>query len=65
MVRSQAGDAAAYRMLLHALSPHLRAYFTRRLGPGRSADAEDLVQETLMAVHTHRATYDQARPFTA
>jgi RNA polymerase sigma-70 factor (ECF subfamily) len=27
-------------------------------------DVEDLVQETLMAVHTRRATYDRAQPFT-
>ena len=26
---------------------------------------EDLVQETLIAVHTRRAAYDRARPFTA
>ena len=65
MVKGLAGDQAAYRALLEALGTHLRAYFSRRLGPSRSADAEDLVQETLMAVHTHRATYDQSRPFTA
>jgi RNA polymerase sigma-70 factor (ECF subfamily) len=28
-------------------------------------DAEDLVQETLIAVHTRRATYDPGQPFTA
>jgi RNA polymerase sigma-70 factor (ECF subfamily) len=65
MVKGLAGDQAAYRALLDTLSKHLRAYFSRRLGPGRSADAEDLVQEALMAVHTHRATYDARRPFTA
>ena len=27
-------------------------------------DAEDLVQETLFAVHTRRDTYDRAQPFT-
>jgi len=32
---------------------------------GRSeADAEDLVQETLMAIHTRRHTYDRAQPLT-
>jgi RNA polymerase sigma-70 factor (ECF subfamily) len=65
MVKGLAGDAAAYRALLTALGGYLRAYFARRLGPGGAADAEDLVQETLMAVHTHRATYDPGRPFTA
>jgi RNA polymerase sigma-70 factor (ECF subfamily) len=28
------------------------------------ADADDLVQETLMAVHSRRMTYDRNRPFT-
>jgi RNA polymerase sigma-70 factor (ECF subfamily) len=32
---------------------------------GARADAEDLVQETLIAVHTRRASYDRQRPFTA
>lgn len=62
MVAAQGGDACAYRALLAALTPHLRAYFARRLG---HADAEDLVQETLIAIHTKRATYDTALPFTA
>ncbi|MDQ0473002.1 sigma-70 family RNA polymerase sigma factor [Labrys wisconsinensis] len=60
-----AGDAASYRTLLRELGAHLRRYFLRRLGPDRAADAEDLVQETLMAVHSHRATYEPERPFTA
>ncbi|WP_426043842.1 sigma-70 family RNA polymerase sigma factor [Caulobacter sp. DWR3-1-2] len=57
------GDAPAYRLLLSQLGGRLRAYFERRMrdAPG---DVEDLVQETLMAVHTRRATYDRAQPFT-
>lgn len=62
MVAALGGDQAAYRALLAALAPHLRAYFTRRTG---HADAEDLVQETLIAIHTKRATYDPSLPFTA
>ena len=62
MVAALEGDASAYRALLSALTPHLRAYFARRLG---RADAEDLVQETLIAIHTKRATYDRTLPFTA
>ncbi len=62
MLAALAGDAAAYRALLAALTPHLRGYFLRRVG---RADAEDLVQETLIAIHTRRATYDTALPFTA
>ena len=63
MLAALAGDAAAYRQLLAALSPHLRAYYARRVGV--AADAEDLVQETLIAIHARRATYDVAQPFTA
>ncbi len=58
------GDAAAHVKMLHAVVPLLRAFFGRRL-PDRRADVEDLVQETLLAVHEKRATYDRARPFTA
>jgi len=65
MLAGLAGDTAAYRALLEALGGHLRRYYVRRLGYDRTADAEDLVQETLMAVHTRRATYDTAAPFTA
>ena len=64
MRRSLAGDQAAYRVLLVDLTRHLRSYFARRLGD-RGFDAEDLVQDTLMAIHTRRATYDTNRPFTA
>jgi RNA polymerase sigma-70 factor, ECF subfamily len=55
------GDRGAYCRLLAQLSGHLRAYFAKRVG----AEAEDLVQETLIAIHTKRATYDPALPFTA
>lgn len=63
MLAALDGDAAAYRTLLAQLAPHLRGFFMRRLGS--VADAEDLVQETLIAIHTKRATYDPAMPFTA
>ena len=62
MVAGLAGDADAYRRLLAALTKHLRAYYVRRVGP---ATAEDLVQETLIGIHSRRATYDPAQPFTA
>ena len=64
MVRGLDGDAAAHRRLLSLLSVRLRAFFRRRLGDD-GADAEDLVQETLLAVHTKRATYDRAQPLEA
>ena len=63
MIRALEGDAAAYHELLRVLVPQLRAFFRRRIN---SEDvAEDLVQETLIAVHTKRSTYDRERPFSA
>jgi RNA polymerase sigma-70 factor (ECF subfamily) len=62
MLAALSGDASAYRTLLSGLTRHLRGYYARRLGP---AAAEDVVQETLIAIHTRRATYDPQRPFTA
>lgn len=60
------GSAVDYRRFLERLGPHLRAYFKGKLArSGRgAAEAEDLVQETLMAVHTRRHTYDAAQPVT-
>lgn len=60
------GDAAAHRALLERLSAQLRGYFKGQLnrinrGP---VEAEDLVQEVLIAVHTRRHTYDQSQLFT-
>ena len=62
MLAALMGDAGAYRMLLSGLTRHLRSYYARRLDAGA---AEDAVQETLIAIHTRRATYDPALPFTA
>jgi len=61
MIASLDGDAAAHRRLLGALAPVLRGYFGRR-SPDL-AQVEDLVQETLIAIHTRRGSYDPVRPF--
>jgi RNA polymerase sigma-70 factor, ECF subfamily len=60
------GDEVAHKALLTKLNPFLRAYFKRQLmRTNRGAtDAEDLVQETLIALHTRRHTYDRAQPLT-
>lgn len=58
------GDAASHERLLRAMAPLLRSFFGRRLR-GAADDVEDLVQDTLIAIHTRRATYDRDRPFTA
>lgn len=61
MARSLDGDSQAYRQLLGELSRYLRGYFARRIG---GQEVEDLLQETLLAVHLKRDTYDRALPFT-
>ena len=64
LVRGLDGDAAAYHQFLKALSAHLRAYFRKRLFQ-RPDEVEDLVQETLLAVHNQRHTYRTDQPLTA
>jgi RNA polymerase sigma-70 factor (ECF subfamily) len=63
MLLSLAGDAAAETALLKTLAAALRRYFARRLSDG-AAEVEDLVQETLIAVHTKRHTFDVRQPLT-
>lgn len=55
--RAQSGDEAAYRRSLDLIARRLRFYFRRRM-PTLQDDVEDLVQETLLAVHLQRGTYD-------
>lgn len=64
MVRGMAGDSTAYHAFLKELSAHLRSFFRRRL-VRLPDEVEDLVQETLLAVHNHRHTYDADQPLTA
>ncbi|MGE4242644.1 sigma-70 family RNA polymerase sigma factor [Ramlibacter sp.] len=59
-----AGDTAVYQQFLTALSAHLRAFFRKRLSQ-LPDEVEDLVQETLLAVHHGRHTYKPAQPLTA
>lgn len=64
IVRGLAGDSAAYRAFLRELSAHLRAFLRKRLAR-LPDDVEDLVQETLLAVHNQRHTYEADQPLTA
>lgn len=63
MIGSLDGDASSHGLLLRALVPLLHAFYRRRLA--RAEDVDDLVQDTLIAVHTRRETFDRDRPFTA
>ena len=58
------GDAGAYRQFLASLAPVLRATARRncaRVGLD-GGEAEDVVQETLLAIHLKRHTWDLDRP---
>lgn len=58
------GAGPAYHAFLKEMTAHLRAYFRRRL-TGLPDEVEDLLQETLLALHNQRHTYDSAQPLTA
>lgn len=64
LVRSLAGDATAYHRFLIELGAHVRAFLRRRL-TRLPDEVEDLVQETLLAVHNQRHTFDASQPLTA
>ncbi|HTR16964.1 MAG TPA: sigma-70 family RNA polymerase sigma factor [Acetobacteraceae bacterium] len=61
MAATQAGDALAYQDLLRAAVPLVAATARRRGVPADRVD--DVVQETLLAIHRARHTYDPARRF--
>lgn len=64
LMRGLDGESLVYRTFLMELSAHLRAFFRKRLA-GLPDDVEDLVQETLLAIHNQRRTYDVDLPLTA
>lgn len=64
MLKGLSGDGVAYHAFLKMLSGHLRAFFRKRLYQ-RTDDVEDLVQETLLAIHNQRHTYQPDQPLTA
>jgi DNA-directed RNA polymerase specialized sigma24 family protein len=61
---ANAGDAEAYRQLLLQLTPVLRAFGRRGLARAglSDMDAEDIVQETLLAIHLKRQSWDEDAP---
>lgn len=63
-----AGDAMAYRRFLDAISGRLRGYLRQmlaRAGRHEPSEAEDVLQEVLLALHLSRHSYDPASPVTA
>lgn len=62
--QTRGGDAQAYPRLLKAVLPVLRRAAGGQLARfGRSQDSEDVVQETLLAVHLKLHTYDEGQRF--
>ena len=59
--RAQAGDEAAYAHALQRMATRLRGYLRRRM-QSLPDDVEDLVQETLLALHIQRGTHDASLP---
>ncbi len=61
MARAQDGDRRAYEALLADVAALVEPFVRNRV---RQADAcEEIVQDTLLAIHRDRHTYDPARPF--
>ncbi|MGC0952335.1 sigma-70 family RNA polymerase sigma factor [Pantoea agglomerans] len=60
MARAQAGDRAAYNQLLKAMVPAIRALVCKKISD--EGLVEDVIQETLLAIHRVRHTYDPQRP---
>ena len=61
MQAAQGGDEEAYRALLEDLLPFIRRQVRARISA--AADAEDVVQNALIAIHRGRHTYRSERPF--
>lgn len=64
MIASRRGDAEAYRRLLGALTARLRVVVRaglRKAGCDAN-DEEDIVQETLLAIHLKKHTWNEEQP---
>jgi RNA polymerase sigma-70 factor (ECF subfamily) len=60
MAASQSGNTAVYHRLLMEVGVWLKRFYIRRLPAGM---VDDAVQDTLLAMHLKRHTYDPERPF--
>jgi RNA polymerase sigma-70 factor (ECF subfamily) len=61
MERAQTGDREAFHLLFEDIGPIITRFMRRRIVDW--AEAEDVCQETLLAVFKSRQTYEPARPF--
>jgi RNA polymerase sigma-70 factor, ECF subfamily len=61
MVAAQKGDRHEYELLLTKVAALAQAFIRRRAGD--AAWCDDVVQESLLALHRARHTYDGTRPF--
>jgi RNA polymerase sigma-70 factor (ECF subfamily) len=64
MLAALSGDSAAHRAMLSASADAVRAFLRNRLRHAPD-EVEDIVQETILAIHTKRDTYDPNLPITA
>ncbi|WP_240668670.1 sigma-70 family RNA polymerase sigma factor [Piscinibacter defluvii] len=64
LVGGLSGNERDYRAFLAALADWLHDFIARQL-PRSPGEVEDLVQETLLAIHNKRGTYDPAKPLDA
>lgn len=57
-------DGRAYHKLLTTITPHLRAMARKKCEQfgASQTEAEDVVQEVLLAIHLKRGTWDPSRP---
>ena len=62
MMEARSGDSHAYEQLLRELDAWLCRYYARRLP---HPAAEDARQDTLLAIHAKRHTYESSRSFGA
>ena len=62
---AQSGDRDAYRTFLEMIMDLLTAYFRRSISRGveNSPQVADLVQETMLAIHEKRATFNPSERF--
>ena len=66
MRASLAGDMSAYRRFLEAVMPFVWVVASRRCAElgCQPADAEDVLQEVLLAIHLKKRTWDSTRPIS-